>query len=419
MSQNSLTLESLALPQDLYWNGKMEPSSPPSSELFPITDSDESWLLNENFADDIFFVELKDVDIKINPVKFDDNHDTFTHEEEQIQELEIHIKKEPWSVKSSSSPQPMLDFGTFESVFHHPSMVTKVQNPYEVESCKSIYNNAAILTQLTPPQSPPQPVLTPPQSPPQDTQDVKEIFNYFSPQQVSVPQQQPPQQQQQHQHHASTVQGSPIPHVYQNISSPVAVAVPQSSVNAPSSLAYTPMVYNTTHSSDIVQNCQIVDEIVETRAKELSDWHDDNSVYNPYILASLSPAPQSIDEDWGRSSPSNSTSSQSSSSSVIGDSSSSSSDCGGKMQTSSSLAKKRTRPYGRGVEDRKNRKKEQNKNAATRYRQKKKQEMEVVLTEEQELSDVNKALQSTLAERKREAKYLKKLIREFYQNKNF
>lgn len=83
-----------------------------------------------------------------------------------------------------------------------------------------------------------------------------------------------------------------------------------------------------------------------------------------------------------------------------------------------SATKKRTRPYGRGVEDRKKRKKEQNKNAATRYRQKKKLEMEIIQVQETELSQRHEELKRQLAEHKREAKYLKRLIREFYGKKN-
>lgn len=66
------------------------------------------------------------------------------------------------------------------------------------------------------------------------------------------------------------------------------------------------------------------------------------------------------------------------------------------------------------LEDRKLRKKEQNKNAATRYRQKKKLEMEHVANEEQELLERNQELQLQYEEYLREEKYLKKLIREMY-----
>lgn len=68
------------------------------------------------------------------------------------------------------------------------------------------------------------------------------------------------------------------------------------------------------------------------------------------------------------------------------------------------------------LEDRKLRKKEQNKNAATRYRQKKKLEMEHVANEEQKLLKRNQELQLQYGEYLREEKYLKKLIRELYSN---
>jgi len=79
--------------------------------------------------------------------------------------------------------------------------------------------------------------------------------------------------------------------------------------------------------------------------------------------------------------------------------------------------KKRTRPYGRQSEDRKSRKKEQNKNAATRYRQKKKAESEVVLEEERELQEKNDKLQVKCADVQREIKYLKSLMRDLYRAK--
>uniref|UniRef100_A0A8C2Q3C1 BZIP domain-containing protein n=1 Tax=Cyprinus carpio TaxID=7962 RepID=A0A8C2Q3C1_CYPCA len=63
------------------------------------------------------------------------------------------------------------------------------------------------------------------------------------------------------------------------------------------------------------------------------------------------------------------------------------------------------------TEDRKIRKKEQNKNAATRYRQKKKLEMENVLGEEHVLSKENEQLRRTLQERRNEMRYLRQLIR--------
>lgn len=69
------------------------------------------------------------------------------------------------------------------------------------------------------------------------------------------------------------------------------------------------------------------------------------------------------------------------------------------------------------IEDKKVRKKEQNKNAATRYRQKKKQEIKVIEDEERELTIINESLKNRKIEMKRNVKYLKGLLREFYRAK--
>lgn len=78
----------------------------------------------------------------------------------------------------------------------------------------------------------------------------------------------------------------------------------------------------------------------------------------------------------------------------------------------STEVKRKKRPYGRPVEEKKVRKKEQNKNAATRYRQKKKQQLEVILGEEEQLKAINMELQTKFDDTKREINYLKKLMRE-------
>lgn len=63
-------------------------------------------------------------------------------------------------------------------------------------------------------------------------------------------------------------------------------------------------------------------------------------------------------------------------------------------------------------EDRRLRKKEQNKTAATRYRIKKKAELEILLEEEAALDERNRQLQAQHDELASEVRYLKKLIRE-------
>ena len=89
-----------------------------------------------------------------------------------------------------------------------------------------------------------------------------------------------------------------------------------------------------------------------------------------------------------------------------------------KRKASSILSKPRRKPYSRpSVEDKKVRKKEQNKNAATRYRQKKKQEIKEILTEEQELANHNDKLQDQAKDLQREIGYLKGLMRDLFRAK--
>lgn len=70
------------------------------------------------------------------------------------------------------------------------------------------------------------------------------------------------------------------------------------------------------------------------------------------------------------------------------------------------------------VEDRRIRKKEQNKTAATRYRIKKKIELEVLLEEEAELEVRNRQLKERHDELASEIRYLKNLMREVFLNRS-
>lgn len=91
-----------------------------------------------------------------------------------------------------------------------------------------------------------------------------------------------------------------------------------------------------------------------------------------------------------------------------------------KLILNSSLAQKRSRrnrPYTTGTEDRKNRKKEQNKNAATRYRLKKKAEVEEILTEERQLQKENEDLENNISDIQREIKYIKGLMKDLFKAK--
>ncbi|XP_012262241.2 activating transcription factor of chaperone isoform X2 [Athalia rosae] len=89
------------------------------------------------------------------------------------------------------------------------------------------------------------------------------------------------------------------------------------------------------------------------------------------------------------------------------------------VSTPSTSQKSRHRkPYSRpSNDDRKVRKKEQNKNAATRYRQKKKQEIKEIVGEEQELMNYNEKLQGQVSDLQREVRYLKGLMRDLFKAK--
>lgn len=90
----------------------------------------------------------------------------------------------------------------------------------------------------------------------------------------------------------------------------------------------------------------------------------------------------------------------------------------GKHASAFASVRSRHKPYSRPtVEDKKVRKKEQNKNAATRYRQKKKQEIKEILGEERELTEHNERLQNQVKDLQREIGYLKSLMRDLFRAK--
>lgn len=161
---------------------------------------------------------------------------------------------------------------------------------------------------------------------------------------------------------------------------------------------------------DVAYEMEVVDELVRARSEDLPDWDDDNSSESADSSASSvisSPRSDSSyngndgcssysnDDDW---SPKRST-------------------VGSSTASGTNKPSRRNKPYARSTEDKKFRKKEQNKNAATRYRQKKKAEVEIVVEEERDLQDENDKLKTRYADVRREIKYLKGLMRDLYQAK--
>lgn len=147
-----------------------------------------------------------------------------------------------------------------------------------------------------------------------------------------------------------------------------------------------------------------VDEIIRSVSRDLPDFTDDDNSSGSVSNPSLSPRSEfsysgsnySQDDDWIPSTCSPSSLKESSSSAV---------------------SKRRPRPYARGTEDKKSRKKEQNKNAATRYRQKKKAEIDQILDVEKDLLDHHKKLYTKYKDVRREISYLKSLMRELFKSK--
>ncbi|KAK3908602.1 Activating transcription factor of chaperone [Frankliniella fusca] len=89
----------------------------------------------------------------------------------------------------------------------------------------------------------------------------------------------------------------------------------------------------------------------------------------------------------------------------------------GKAPSSRKRAPAKRKPYAPNVEDKRMRKKEQNKNAATRYRMKKKAEVEEILGEENELKRRNDELQDKVKDLSQEIRYLKNLMRDVFRAK--
>ncbi|KAH8255441.1 hypothetical protein KR038_003273 [Drosophila bunnanda] len=365
------TMESLQLPKELYWDLKLEPQSPTSaaaasSDLFALTEpADAEWLYDDNFANGISLIG---------------NGEDLTLDEAASLELlsdeelvvEIFDLKDEECLLDQKAPLNCIDYETNSyqpniDVVSQPIIpVTKVQYPASSTASLVAANEyqlgdspSLILQQLTPPQSPPQ------------------FDVYKQPEPVFVK-------------------------TEQKVQCYAPDAAPAVTFN----------FNNWVGGSEIAREIQLVDDIVNMRAQELELFNDDCESQASSSLDSSSSSGGSgvsgsiadADEEW-----------------LPEPISSNSSSPAHTLVEAEAVAvqspKKRTRTYGRGVEDRKIRKKEQNKNAATRYRQKKKLEMENVLGEEQVLSQENEELRRTLRERRNEMRYLRQLIREFYQER--
>ncbi|XP_055593585.1 activating transcription factor of chaperone [Uranotaenia lowii] len=162
---------------------------------------------------------------------------------------------------------------------------------------------------------------------------------------------------------------------------------------------------------NIARNLELVEEIVRSRSKDLPNFNDDASC--SFSEAGSDSSPMSDDSSssycgsaYSRDHEDDEWSPSRSSNKKIG-----------KVSGGGITKKRSARPYGRGIEDKKSRKKEQNKNAATRYRQKKKAEIEEILVVENELREKNEDLKRKSNDIGQEIRYLKNLMREICKAK--
>jgi hypothetical protein len=149
-------------------------------------------------------------------------------------------------------------------------------------------------------------------------------------------------------------------------------------------------------TEDIALEVQKLDELVRLRAQNLPNWAEDDSSLASNSTTASSPRSEtsfnsscSSNAEW----PATPTKSKSANDKKLG----------------------RNNKYS--TEDKKRRKKEQNKNAANRYRLKKKVEMTCVMSVEKGLEQENDKLCMEYTDIKREVKYIKRLLREFYHTK--
>ncbi|XP_058447517.1 activating transcription factor of chaperone isoform X1 [Malaya genurostris] len=375
---------------DLYWEGKMEPTSPSSQPLYV----DE--LISEDYDfcnEGLFNNALIDVIVESKPIITSDLPTIITlpsfEKLEKDQWLDEKLKLPLLVANSYDSSAPVI------GPFSHQQKPEKVQNTEELlMEFDYVYENVE-LTHLTPPQTPPQEAHFVGQS-----ESQRELLLPVSVEQI--------QSQQQHETNEYYGYGAPMNGLLVNSAQTINQPQQQQGTEEyqiADSFGFQPV----DEVENIARNLELVDEIVRSRSKDLPDCNDDDDSC-------------SFSEDGSVSSscPMSDSSSSYCGSAYSRDQDDEWSPSSGKKSLKVSgggVTKKRTRPYGRGVEDKKSRKKEQNKNAATRYRQKKKAEIEEVLIEERKLRDKNEELKGKSADIGREIRYLKSLMREVFKVK--
>lgn len=367
-------MEVLQLPHDLYWGTKTEPQSPPSDDqLFPSISLFSPKLESDDEAEDVII-------------------DTETEEmiAAALMNGEILLQLE---ICEEENGQWDCIQGANYSSHLLPLAISELKDS---TSELKRYPDSTDIIQLSP------------------QTYTSENFNFAINYPYTEEEEQP--QQVQEQEAESELQKLDYESFFCDLNLPTYQKSKEECIGSPtsSSSAYEEL-------SESERGDEIVDEILRIHTKNLPDFNDDNdsqyssasysstsddtaSSYKNNSINSMSPI---SNRDWPLLTTSDEYSSQENLQQID-----SKVDNFNRGQT----IKKRSRLYVRNVDEKKSRKKEQNKNAATRYRQKKKMEIKLDLDEETVLLDKNKNLRKTVEDYQREMKYLKKLIKEFYKN---
>lgn len=332
-------------------------------------------MFEDSFANEIYMKFVDDSGEHIDLFsEIEQNYNKMSEDEFQF----VNVKSDPYNINvtddfvtSTISPDEDVKNNSFI-----PQIDQNQELMMEFNSILDAVSNA----ELTPPQTPP----------PEIFQQIPEVIE-MEYQQIHIPASQYEIFDYQTQ--------SPVPEQFvlvQNTSFPQTSAFYEES-NGESEITFDPDSIISS-PADIQRELEVVDEIVRAHSQNNSDFDDNASQYSSSSSA------------WSPRS-------------EISSSSSFNGDNEPRVKKSHSrlngVNKKRPRAYGRNPDEKKSRKKEQNKNAATRYRQKKKVEIEIILDDEKLLAEKNRKLMSIYKETRREVKYLKSLLRDLFKARGF
>lgn len=342
--------------ESIIWFENMLSSADPQQPLLSPT---EEIIFEDSFANEIY---MKFIDDESSSDRIDLFSEETDHEKSMLIDEFQYV-----NTKEDINPSDINDFIITPVELDEDvktNNVYQAENNYQfVEEFKSLLESVS--NEITPPQTPP-----------------PEIFRLPSPiyQQENIPGFEIYELQQEASQSFST---SSSYYDGSNQSECDAIFDPESIISSP---------------ADIQRELEVVDELVRAHSRNASDIEDNKS--SIYAL--------SVSSAW---SPRSGYASSSSGCSQYGDDE--------PKFNKSGRVTKRPRPYRRNPEEKKFRKKEQNKNAATRYRQKKKQEIEIIMDEGKILEERHRKLMAIYKDSRREVKYLKSLLRDLFKARGF